>query len=325
MRLLVLSVSLGAVVLLAGCTGDAHTKLRENPEFADAARYAFGQFENPEPADLAFAVRRLEREVYLTADVEAAQTAQRALAPSDLSSEDLSDFDQTPGTYPEGFEGEGESIVPENAYPIAVAGLSAYLPDAHPPYLLLEDQTATEPGSPDHYDRSFLEDTELCWPDRSCEGLRTLNDVTKTNALLAITYDMFKDYRWVDLNLPDPASIPEGEAIVNEGPARWALVARSWNPSSALGAAGNNAIFQSYSVEIWVPRDGGGFVRDGSEENAEGGTWESDSNGGGSLRMMALWAESNFGMNSLVEQLTRNGIDDIFVAQDAWLDAHPAR
>ena len=99
-----------------------------------------------------------------------------------------------------------------------------------------------------------------------------------------------------------------------DGPARWAIVGRSWNPQSAVGDAGANAIFQSYSIEIWVPRDGGGFLRDGSEENADGGQWTTDSSGGGTLRMMAVWAETSFGMNALVEQVTRDGIDDIFEA-----------
>jgi hypothetical protein len=239
------------------------------------------------------------------------------LAP--LRSEDLIGFDQLPDVYPEGFDREGEPVLPENASPLAVAGLSDFPVADHALYPVLEDQHPIEPGSPDHYDRTFLDGTEECWPDGSCSRLRTSNNLTKQNALLQMTYDLFKDYRWVDLNLPDPASVPEGEPIVNDGPSRWAFVARSWNPAVTVGDAGVNAIFQSFSIEIWVPRDGGGFVRDGTEVNAENGEWTTDSVGGGTLRMMGLWAESSFGMNALVEQVTRNGIDDIFVAQEEWL------
>ena len=76
----VMTASLG---LLWAC--GSGTQLRDNPEFADAVRYAFAEFENPEPADLAFAIRRLEREVYLTVDVEASSSADRAIAPSQIA------------------------------------------------------------------------------------------------------------------------------------------------------------------------------------------------------------------------------------------------
>ena len=313
-------LAFGSLALTFGCENGG-SKLRDNPDFADSARYTFAQFENPEPADLAFAVRRLERELYLTADLEATQTADRALMVAELRSEDLAGFEETPDVYPEGFSDEGQAILPESANPLAVAALSSFEAGSHALYPVLEDQRLVEPGSPNHYDRSFEDGTELCWPDRSCSALRTDNNLTKQNALLQMTYDLFKDYRWVDLNLPDPSSVPEDEPIVNEGEERWAFVARSWNPHSAVGDAGANAIFQSYSIEIWVPRDGQGFVRDGSEENVGGGEWTTDSRGGGTLRMMAVWAETSFGMNALVEQVTRDGIDEIFDAQEEWLQS----
>ena len=310
------------LVVLGGCPNGG-SQLRDNPDFADAARYTFGQFENPEEADLAFAVRRLERELYLTADLEASSTGDRALVVAALRAEDIEGFVETPDVYPEGFDRAGEEILPGSASPLAVATLSTFEVPQHSLYPTLEDQRLVEPGSPNHYDRSFVQGTEVCWGDRSCNVLRTENNLTKQNALLQMTYDLSKDYRWVDLNLPDPASIPEGEVIINDGPARWAIVGRSWNPQSAVGDAGANAIFQSYSIEIWVPRDGGGFIRDGSEENAEGGEWTTDSAGEGTLRMMAVWAETSFGMNALVEQVTRDGIDDIFDAQEEWLETAP--
>jgi hypothetical protein len=160
------------------------------------------------------------------------------------------------------------------------------------------DQTPVEPGSPNLYQRSFLEGTDACWADGGCEFLRTRNHLTKENIVLGeITYDMPKDYRWIDLALPDPSTVPEGEEPVNEGTPRWGLVARSWVEAEAWNVDGDRAILQSYSLEIWAP-------------------------GEGTLRMLALWAESDTGGEideAIIANTTRSGIDDIFQAQEAWM------
>ena len=139
--------------LLCGCGG---TNLRANPDFADAARYTFSQFEIPEEADLAYAVRQLERELYLTIDLEAEAVAERALAVAPLRPEDLWSMTEVPDVYPEGFDREGELILPGSAHPLAIARLSSHDLLAHT-YPTLEDQREVEPASPNHYDRAFLE------------------------------------------------------------------------------------------------------------------------------------------------------------------------
>lgn len=304
---------------LVACTEPAP---QANPEFNDAAKFAFVEFDDVEPANLAFAVRALERELYLAVDVEADATDERALSPEPLTFDDVDDLGQIPDVYPDGFDNSvaGSDVLPENTFPIAVAKVSAYDPLDHTGYQLLADQTPVEPSSPDHYDRTFLDGTETCYAGMGCEFLLTDNYLTKDNPLLTITYTLLKQYRWVDLNLPDPASVAEGEPIVNEGEPRWAIIGRSWDPEIAVGESGNAAIFQSYSIEIWVPRDGGGFVRDGSEANADGGAWTADSSGGGSLRLLALWSETSFGDADVIVNTTRNGIDGIFDVQESWLD-----
>jgi hypothetical protein len=310
--------ALGLVLLFAaGCTPSPQA----NPVFNDATIYAFVEFDNEEPANLAFAVRELEREIYLAVDVEAAETLDRALAPNSLSFDDISTVSPVPDVYPEGFDhpAEGDTVDPSRTLGIAVSAPSDHDPSAHVEYILLADQVPVEPSSPDHYDRTF-DDGVDCFADRSCEFLRTTNDLTKDNALMTVSYILMKEYRWVDLNLPDPAEVPEGDPIVNEGEERWAVIARAWDPDVAIGEGGNTAIYQSYTIEVWIPRDGGGFVRDGSETNADDGDWTADSSGGGLLRMMTLWSESSFGDAGIVETATRNGMDDIFEAQEAWLN-----
>ncbi len=312
-----LSLSLFAV----GCSIDEAAGPLGNPEFNDAAKFAFVQFDNPEPANLAFAVRSFEKQIYLALDLDAEASTDRVMQLDDLTEEDIAGLGTLPDVYPEGFDLEGQPVIPSRTFPLAVARLSEHLPQDHVGYMLLEDQVPVEPSSPDHYDRTFLDGTELCFPDRSCDRLLSENELTKDNAALTITYNLIKQYRWVDLNLPDPADFNEGDEIVNEGPERWAIIARSWDPEVAVGANGSTAIFQSYSVEVWIPRDGGGFVRDGSEENLDGGEWTADSVGGGSLRLLALWSETSFGDSAAVVTLTRNGIDQIFTVQEEWMDA----
>ena len=317
MKMLRAAAALAALALMTGCPPTPQA----NPVFSDATLFTFVEFDDPEPANLAFAARQLEREIYLSVDVETANVDDRALAPEPLGNEDVAGIDEVPDVYPEGFDDAGQPIQPGRALGVAIVGLSAHAPADHTAYLLLADQVPVEPASPDHYDRTFDEGAD-CFADRGCEFLRTTNDVTKDNPLMTATYILRKDYRWVDLNLPDPADVPEGEPIVNEGTERWALIARAWDPDVAIGDAGNTAIYQSYTIEVWIPRDGDGYIRDPADANAGGGAWTSDSNGGGTVRMMTLWSETSFGTSGAVEEVTKDGIDDIFIAQDEWLDAN---
>lgn len=283
-----------------------------NPEFSDAAAFAFVEFDDERPENLAFALRAFERQLYLSFDVEAESAADRAVSPAPLSEEDVAGIPHPDAD-------------PANALAVGVGRASEHDVDDHVAHILLDDQVPVEPGSPDHYDRTFDEGRD-CFEDRSCEFLRTTNNLTKDNILLTITYDLNKDYRWIDLTLPDPADVPVGEVAVGEDPPRWALMGRSWTEEVAEGQAGNTAILQSYTVEVWLPRDGRGYVRAEGDANADGGAWTADSTGGGVLRSMILWNETDLGdlevSDELVVNTTRGGIDDIFVAQEEWMDAN---
>ena len=303
------------VMLLAACQASPPA----NPSFNDAIQFAFREFETEEPARLAFALRQLEREVYLSVDVSDDSNLDRSLSPTGLTEDDLVGL-------------QHPDRDPSLAVPIAVTKLSQFMVSDHQQLPLLSDQRPIEPGSPTFYERTFL-DGDSCWLESShsylsedsgdelnCHFLRTLNNLTKENALLTLTYVLSKDYRWVDLSLPDPAAQVDPEAAPVEP--RWAFVARSWTSERAANEEDNRSIEQSYSFEIWLPRNGRGFVRDGSEQNAEDGDWSTDSTGGGTLRMMSVWAESDIGAeisDEIVAYATRGGIDDIFDAQESWL------
>ncbi len=288
-----------------------------DPEFSDAASFTFLQFDSEQPADLAFAMRALEQELYLAVDIDAEDAEDRALSPASLTDADLEALPDRPDR------------PAENLRSVTVIKPSLHGTADHQGYILLDDQVPVEPSSPNHYDRTFGDGID-CWPTQGCEFLRTENLLTKENiAIGEITYTLFKDYRWIDLNLPDPSSVPEGETPVNDGDKRWGLAARSWTDEVAFNPAGDRSIQQSFSIEVWIPRDGAGYVRssddvNGNDLNGDQGTWTQDSNGTGALRMLTLWSENDIGSEvdeGFEVRLLRNGIDGIFDAQEEWMDA----
>ena len=294
-------IALGAVgVLLAANTACKKPPPPADPEFSDALTFTFGAAPGP-AADLAYALRSLEVQTYLDMDLTSSNSLDRSLTPEILTTEDVI-----------GLERPQRNLA--DAIPVCVGSLSTHPIDQQQQLVMLTDQTPVEPYSPDYYVRTFL-DGQDCWLDGGCEYLQTHNDLIKDNALLTIPYFFLKDYRWIDMNLPDPATLETDESPTESDDPRWAYVARSWTTEPAAGESGKNWIHQSFTIEIWVPRDGGGFVRDGS------GT---DSEGGGTLRLLSLWSETELGGISVSDDTiagtTRVGIDNNFDAQEDWLD-----
>ena len=279
-----------------------------NLEFSEAAALVFREFLNEEPAHVALGLRELEREIYLSMDVDATSAVPRAATPDQLTEADV--------------EGVEHPALPlDRNIAVAVAAASKYDVDPLSALPLLPDQLPFEPGSPEHYDRTFVDGTD-CWADRSCDLLITSNFLTKDNAAIEpITYTLPKEYRWVDLNLPDPAA--NGTLVENDGEPRWAIAARTWTTQQESNDHGDS-IEQSYTVELWVPRDGGGFVRTEDDVNMDGGTWTGDSTAGGTLRMMGIWSQSIIvsiaADDETIAAVTRSGIDDIFQTVEAWMD-----
>ena len=265
------------ILLLAAC-GKAPPPA--NPEFSDAAVYVFRAFDADE-AELAFGVRALEEQILLGMDVTAEDPKDRALTPSALTEEDVAHLEH-PGADPGA------------ALPVALAYLSAFPPEEHAALALIVDQTPLEPYSPDYYERSFLSGDD-CWLDQGCV-LETWNDLVKKNALMEVPYDFYKDYRWVDLGLPDPADV-DGVA----GEPRHAFVSRAWQKESFSGEAGNVHLVQSFSIEVWIPQEDGQ-----------------------TLRMLSLWSQTDFDGftpgEDLVAATTRAGIDDNMNAHEDFLE-----
>lgn len=277
-------------------------------EFSDAAALVFREFQHEDPGWVARGLRELEREVYLSMDVEQDSSIPRAVSPEPLSEEDVAGV-------------EHPDVPLDRNVAVAVGALSKYDIDALAALPLLPDQLPFEPGSPDHYERTFVAGQD-CWGDRGCEFLITSNSMTKDNAAISpITYTLPKEYRWVDMNLSEPTE--GGIPSSNDGDARWAIAARTWMNQRAANAAGDS-IEQSYTVEFWIPRDGGGFVRTDEDVNVDDGTWLTDSSGGGTLRLMSVWSQSIVisisADDETVAAVTRGGIADIFETVEDWMD-----
>ena len=297
--LVVLAVS---TVVLAGCKPPPP---EAEDRFNDAARRLISDFEG-DPAAIAQALRWIEVEVYTSMDLDASSSQDRALSPAPLTMADIEGID------------DRTDLDPSVALPVAVARTSEHEVWNHRRIPLLTDQTLVEPYSPDHYERTFLDGTDVCFEDRSCDTLYTFNFLTKQNALMTVPYELHKWYRWVDLAVEDP----DGDPVDTSEP-RWAFVARSWQPDSFSGDSGNTTLVQSYSLDIWLPRDGRGFTWDGVD-NPNGYTH--DSAGGGAIRLMAVWSETDLGVDvgeNAVIGTTRKGMDDIFQVQDEYLAANP--
>ncbi len=258
---------------------------RANPAFDDAAVLALQEFPAQDPVNLAFAARALEADI-LTYPLDG-QLADRSFEPVRLTAEDVATFEDVPDRDP------------SLCLPVAVTHRSPAALDDHVRVQMLADQTPIEPASPEVYDRMILEG-EDCFADRGCDFLITENPLIKKNAAMTLDYTLWKDFRWVDMNLPDPADVPEGEVAVNEGDPRWGIVGRSWISEETVAEEGTS-ILQSYTLEVWVPEDGGS-----------------------TLRMMGLWSEtdSSFG-DDVIAGTTRSGIDGIFEAADEWIEDNP--
>lgn len=237
--------------------------------FSDAARYGLEHFDDAEATALAAPLLALEEEIYGTLDMASGVSADRALAIEVLTGSEIAGIEHP--------DRDPAAAVP----PVALARNSAFPMADHVLVAMRDDLSPMEPNSPQLYART-LTDGEDCWADRGCLFLRTVNDVLKENLAMEVQYRLDKDYRWVDLE---------------DG--RWAVAARSWMPASATGEEGGTTLWQSYTFEIFVPRDDGG-----------------------TLRMMALWAETELSVDpgeDIVETTQLVGIDDIFETHDEWL------
>lgn len=298
---------LSRIILFASLVSGCKALVPADEGFNDAMVTTY-RFFDAEDADLAPALRNLEAQIYRTLAVEDKDVAKRAVEPSRLSADDVAGLKDIPDRDP------------ADCLAVSTGFLSTFPIDDHARIPLLEDQRVVEPQSPDHYDRRFDEGQE-CWGDRDCMWLNTFQNLTKSYSLLGeVEYDFYKDFRWVDLNADKPARDP-----------RWAFIARSWNPGSYSRDGDPSeddglVLWQSYTLELWMPRDGGGFLWSEEETTPEDRTDPADSSGGGALRLLTLWTETKLPIaaDTKTEVGTiRWGSNQNFEAHEGWLEENP--
>ena len=257
------------VLLLFGCKPpppEAPTDLGE------LAVYLYREFDNDDPAVMAAGLRNLDEFLvdldWPALDEDSSRQGREWQLPL-LAVEDRTGLPQI------------EGMLPEDQLVVGVAYRSRFAVPEHLPLVALTDQTPIEAASSASYDRTFLSDVD-CFVEGLCEELETHNTVHRDQLLLDIVYEAFKDFRRVDA---EPGS---GAA----------LVARSWTEERFFGEAGQNSIDQSYSLEVWLPREGG------------------------ALRFMTYWNQMTIPAlsdSNIVLNLMGAGMDEIFENTEDFL------
>lgn len=216
-RLLIVSLA------LAGCKAAPEAPL----SLEDGATFLFSGFEG-EAEDLEKAILDVEAEIK---QVDLSVVAKdRAFTLPKLTADKLGG-----ATAPEGTD-------PNNQVATVLLGRSEHDFDANYELALEANYVCIESDTTVFYGRTFVEG-EDCWAGRTCSFLRTTNEVRKENILAKAWYDLFKDYRRVELS---------------DG--RTAMIARSWTEEVFPGDNGNTEFAQNFSAELWIP-DGSATLR----------------------------------------------------------------
>ncbi len=267
------------IPLLAAAIGCAPPP--EAPEeLSDLSRYLFREWGNEDPAVMEAGIRNLESFV---GDLDlTAGRLDRSFSVNPLEEDDALEVVRPPSSTLSGCD------------PVSLAFPSRHAVDDHARMHIEPDQGPFEPTAP-YYTREFLEsEAPSCFVDRSCETLRTFNELARENDLMVVDLLLGKEFRWV--SMVDDAGDPSG---------RWAIVARSWMPEMAFERNGGDVLIQSYAADVWMGRP-------------DGTTW----------RYQALYSETDIqGVQDSFDMrgFLSGGIEDSMLAHDEGIDGLVAR
>ena len=199
-------------LLAAGC----HKEREPAPtEMTDLVRYLFSNWEDPEL--LPEAVDNLGAWIDRNIDTPEAHDG--------LELEPLSEADIAGVTHPE------KSLV--DLVGVAGEAPSAFPVEDHAAYLVLADQTFTNPGTFKLYARTITEGEPALFASGEGELVRTTNDVTTSTLGIEVPYVLLKDYRWV------------------EGEDERAIIGRAWIEERSCNDGGGNCVEHTYSIDAF--------------------------------------------------------------------------
>jgi len=176
---------------------------------------------------------------------------------------------------PEGVEADAQ-------VPIGLPGLSPHGVSKHLDTILEPNQVCIESGTTKYAERTFLTDKQ-CFRSGECAELSTLTEVFKQNPLAKVWYDMYKDYRAIELE--DLGT---------------AYIGRTWLEEQFIGENGTTSWDQTFSVDVFMP----------AEKNGE------------SLRYFAMWSSISVPLinDTSYAGLVRDGIQEAYNFSDEFLN-----
>jgi len=207
--------TLVGALTLAGCPAP----IEAPTELSDLARYMVREFDAEDPA---VRVAGADNFAALLDGVDfSASTPDRSTIPSSLSSDDVADLTRPPDT----------SLA--DTTDVTLFYGSRHPVSTHAAFTLVENQIDAEPSTA-AYTRSFL-DGEDCFEDGSCDRLSTVNAVSRENALFALDFTLFKDFR---------------RFATTDG--RDVLVSRAWTVEPFEASRGTAVLRQSWTLDVFV-------------------------------------------------------------------------
>jgi hypothetical protein len=129
---------------------------------------------------------------------------------------------------------------PADTYGVALGYESVGRVDEHAALQLEPDQLPVEPSAV-AYERNYPDmDDPSCFSDRTCDVLFTENEITRKNLLMSISFTLHKHMRWVAL---------EDDSF--------GMISRAHVITPTVGEGGNATVWQTYSMDVWLPNDNG--------------------------------------------------------------------
>ena len=233
-------------------------------ELDDLSKYLYREWDNEDPEVLAVGLDNL-RAFLQDVDMEGA-VLERSWELTSIASTDVAGVPHPADRNPEDTLG------------VAVTSLSQWPVRDHAMLQIEPDQTITEPAAA-FYERSFLTD-DACFPGADCKFLETSNQVTRDNLVMSVDMVLYKNFRWV--------SLEGGDAVIS----------RSYLDQSWVGTKGKSTIWQSFSIDVWIPQ------------------------GNKTLRFQTLWSESDVANASdkLLIGTVKSSTDNIYDAGDEAIE-----